>query len=627
MPATPVPASTTCTSRARFLLDFVRRAAGFLTCCLVLLNPMAAAHAAVELRTLIDSDNNPATGCSVTTPSGTFTGVDQAAVTRVDLTLADPVGDVSREVCQGGLLVADPTFVPLAPLRWPLGVAAAGVQTDVVESYTQLLSAPALVRLGFVASTTDGSVAPSALLSSDGSGGGAGVQIAAPAAPAAKSVPALGKGGFLLAAGLLLAATYRFARLRRYAATGIALCLLMVVGYAWSAIVRDGVPADWGATPPVATAPTTGPVQFSAVYAQLEGNILHLRYDLDLGVRGGVVHDDGPYPAAVGSALSVPAPGVLANDSLGTPPMQVREFRVQGASSNAPAGAAVSFAGSTLTVNADGGFTVGAPALAGTYRFEYWAHNRLTAGGWGVATVEVAAGAVCGDGVRSGAEVCDDGNTITETSCPYGQTSCTACNATCTEILHLTGGYCGDGIVNGAEVCDDGNTVTETSCPYGEANCTRCNATCSAVLHLSGSYCGDGVVSGAEVCDDGNTITETSCPYGEASCTRCNATCTEVLHLTGPVCGDGIVNGAEVCDDGNTLNETSCPYGEPTCTRCNATCTGTLSLTGGYCGDGVVNGAEVCDDGNTITETSCPFGEASCTVCNATCTATVQLNN
>ena len=596
----------------------------------LLLLSTTAAHAAVELRTLIDSDNNPATGCSVVTPAGTFAGVDQVAVTRVDLTVADPVGDVSREICQGGVLVPDPSFVPLAPMRWPVGVAGAGVQTDVVESYTQLLTPPSVLRLGFVSQTTDGSTPPSAVLTPDGSGsgsgGGSGIQIVAPTAPpAALPVPGLGRAGLLLVAALLVAVTYRFARLRRYVASCVALGLLLAVGYAWAAIVRDGVPTDWGGTPPIATAPTTGPLQISAVYAQLEGNVLHLRYDLDLGVRGGSTQDDGPFNATVGSALPVAAPGVLGNDTLGTPPMEVREFRAQGAATNTPAGGTIAFAGSTLTVRPDGSFLVGAPTAAGSFKFEYRAHNLLTPGGWSVATVDVAQAPVCGDGVRAGAEVCDDGNTVTETACPYGQTSCTACNATCTEVLLLTGAFCGDGIRNGAEVCDDGNTVTETECPYGQANCTRCNASCTATLSLTGAYCGDGVVSGSEVCDDGNTVTETSCPYGQENCTRCNATCTEVLHLTGAFCGDGIRNGAEVCDDGNTVTETECPYGQANCTRCNASCTATLSLTGAYCGDGVVSGSEVCDDGNTVTETSCPYGQENCTRCNATCTEVLHL--
>ena len=102
-------------------------------------------------------------------------------------------------------------------------------------------------------------------------------------------------------------------------------------------------------------------------------------------------------------------------------------------------------------------------------------------------------------------------------------------------MLNLNGPYCGDGVVDtsAGEVCDDGNTTTETSCPYGDATCSACNSTCSAPLTLTGPYCGDGIVQAGEACDDGNTITETACPAGQATCNACNATCSAVLSLTG----------------------------------------------------------------------------------------------
>jgi cysteine-rich repeat protein len=92
--------------------------------------------------------------------------------------------------------------------------------------------------------------------------------------------------------------------------------------------------------------------------------------------------------------------------------------------------------------------------------------------------------AVCGDGKTEGTEACDDGNTVDETTCPYGTATCTACNATCTGRLELTGLYCGDGIVSLSERCDDGNTSA----------CGGCDATCSQEQSYpaSGSiYAGD----------------------------------------------------------------------------------------------------------------------------------------
>jgi cysteine-rich repeat protein len=230
-----------------------------------------------------------------------------------------------------------------------------------------------------------------------------------------------------------------------------------------------------------------------------------------------------------------------------------------------------------------------------------------------------------------------------ETDIDCGGGTCSACaigeqcnaNADCAtgDCDGATGvcvaAVCGNAVVEPGEACDDGNTFSETMCPYGQASCTACSATCSETLNLTGQYCGDGALDGAdgEMCDDGNTVSETACPYGQPNCTQCNATCSETLNLTGPFCGDGALDGDnEVCDDGNNTDETTCPYGQPNCMQCNSTCSATLSLTGPYCGDGVKDPAnEVCDDGNNVDETTCPVGQETCTACNSTCSMVLDL--
>ena len=238
----------------------------------------------------------------------------------------------------------------------------------------------------------------------------------------------------------------------------------------------------------------------------------------------------------------------------------------------------------------------------------------------------------CGDGVREGSEQCDDGNTRTEDFCPYGQRSCTACNADCTQSLtNLALTYCGDGFADPAhgnsyntEICDDGMTdgfpVTETSCPYGQKSCTRCNQYCTEILrNLPLSYCGDGTEDtiNGEVCDDGNEETETACPLGVASCITCRNDCKEKIVLTterrdlpgfrAAVCGNGLKEGSEACDDGNTNSEGSCPYGQKACLSCSFNCERSLSLTGPVCGDGSVDqsNGETCDDGNIRNDDGC----------------------
>jgi cysteine-rich repeat protein len=52
----------------------------------------------------------------------------------------------------------------------------------------------------------------------------------------------------------------------------------------------------------------------------------------------------------------------------------------------------------------------------------------------------VPPGPVCGDGVREGNEVCDDGNTVSESECPAGMAACNRCNSDCSEwIRNLEG--------------------------------------------------------------------------------------------------------------------------------------------------------------------------------------------
>lgn len=80
--------------------------------------------------------------------------------------------------------------------------------------------------------------------------------------------------------------------------------------------------------------------------------------------------------------------------------------------------------------------------------------------------------AECGDGEVEGNEVCDDGNTTTET-CGDGQITVGGCSANCMTNLGLT------------EVCDDlGNNTTETCgdsvIQYG----TYCSQGCGTVLNL-----------------------------------------------------------------------------------------------------------------------------------------------
>jgi fibro-slime domain-containing protein len=146
---------------------------------------------------------------------------------------------------------------------------------------------------------------------------------------------------------------------------------------------------------------------------------------------------------------------------------------------------------------------------------------RLTLSGF--ESVTSVCQSVCGDGIKTPDEACDDG--INDGS--YG-----SCTPDC-----KPGPHCGDTQVQSSagEECDDGVNLT----PYG----TGCAPGCK----LPGS-CGDGQVQSlfGEQCDDGTN----DGGYGE-----CAPGC-----LLGPRCGDGITQPSEgeECDDGNKNGGDGC---------------------------------------------------------------------
>jgi cysteine-rich repeat protein len=150
----------------------------------------------------------------------------------------------------------------------------------------------------------------------------------------------------------------------------------------------------------------------------------------------------------------------------------------------------------------------------------YWRIDARNAFGATTGTVWSFTTQSCGNGITEGSEACDSGGLNGTPN---------HCNSSCTGT---TGSACGNGVVESGEACDDGNTVTETSCGYGTATCTQCDATCSNVLHLAGTYCGDGTVQAGngEACDDGNTSNGDGCTSScliEASWTCVNGKCVK----------------------------------------------------------------------------------------------------
>jgi cysteine-rich repeat protein len=186
-------------------------------------------------------------------------------------------------------------------------------------------------------------------------------------------------------------------------------------------------------------------------------------------------------------------------------------------------------------------------------------------GGWTCGSVPLPHScittAMCGDGLRTWPELCDDGNIKPGDGCSADCRTveagwrCRVAGRACVPI-------CGDGLLVGGEECDDGNTDSGDGCSS------------ACLMEPTALRCGDGIRSGDEECDDGAA-------NGNPPLSVCGANC-----LFPPFCGDGNVDPGEQCDFGQGNGGT---YGQGQCTiDCRVAF---------YCGDGVVNPGESCDLG------------------------------
>ena len=139
-------------------------------------------------------------------------------------------------------------------------------------------------------------------------------------------------------------------------------------------------------------------------------------------------------------------------------------------------------------------------AIFGADRHPTESNYQLTLNGF--STTETVCVPVCGDGMVSGGEECDDGPMNNDTA--YG-----GCTTKC-----KFGPFCGDAIMNGPETCDMGKNNTAT---YGPTGCT---SGCTAP-----HYCGDMVV---------DTIAGEGCDLGTGSNGSPGALCSSMCTIIVP---------------------------------------------------------------------------------------------
>ena len=141
---------------------------------------------------------------------------------------------------------------------------------------------------------------------------------------------------------------------------------------------------------------------------------------------------------------------------------------------------------------------------------------------------------VCGDGIVTAPEECDDGKNDGSGGCGPG------CRFTCISSDQVRNCAPSDPC-QGASTCNDSTHTCSPRTPLSDGVSCGAARICRSGVCVANT-CGNGVVDPGEQCDPPNGTT-------------CDSSCQAIA---GQVCGNGIREGAEQCDDGNTLNLDGC---------------------------------------------------------------------
>jgi VCBS repeat-containing protein len=309
------------------------------------------AGAALEVRTYLDTDNNPATGCQVVTAAGLVSGMDQVLVATVDTSVNPHVvtGLVKQECVGGAFLTPIPVASPY-PSPWGVGDRNGADAADVVEMYIPrfALANVYTMRLAF---TTSEAGQADALLSTGGGPGDPPIRF-----QLAEPIPAL-SGAAIAALGVLVAIVGVLLGRRSGAAALVLALLVAVAGVAWAAVVLDGDPCDWQpgaccAHDALGDAPPG--VDIAAAHVSADDDLVYLRVDAGRNAT----------PAAVDDAVSTDKDTLLncnvltANPTTPDGDADLDTLTVTGVNGSAGAvGVATALpSGAVLTVQAGGSF-------------------------------------------------------------------------------------------------------------------------------------------------------------------------------------------------------------------------------------------------------------------------------
>jgi RHS repeat-associated protein len=295
-----------------------RLAAGVLALVLVVAALPANAGTA-RLSIGFDSDNNPATGCTLNTANGPVPGIEAVATTVIGTnTTGATVARLERQLCSGGVLGA--------PVTYDNGGWAAGLGNGTGGSAAVETSVP-------LALFPPGGMMRAVVIASDG---GAGQDATAPFTVTLAPVTGpLGEVAVPVSPWLLpplvaamLALTWWLRR--RYPGQGALVVMIAVFaasGLAWAAtVLRDGNVNDWAGVLPVVTEPLGDGVANAdvvAVYYQQDGANLYFRIDAD--IRKDAAGNAPPtVSAGVNQSITLPSGaslnGTASDDGLPNPP-------------------------------------------------------------------------------------------------------------------------------------------------------------------------------------------------------------------------------------------------------------------------------------------------------------------
>lgn len=238
---------------------------------------------------------------------------------------------------------------------------------------------------------------------------------------------------------------------------------------------------------------------------------------------------------------------------------------------------------------------------------------------------------VCGDGLVTGAEVCDGSNLAEQDCVTVGLVGGTlACAEDCDDFdTSDCTANCGDGVGEGNEVCD-GTDMRGTTCEIlGYLGGTlRCAGDCTAfdTMFCTAPTCGNATAEGFEPCD-GEDLRGQSCESrgylgGDLICLP---DCSDFGYagcVVAADCGNDELNGAEVCDGVALDGEDCVSQGfDSGILACQPSCNGFDTTGCGTCGNDVVDGEETCDgpDLNQETCVGLGFNSGSTLACNFEC--------